>query len=129
MKKLILFFVLFSALSLEIKADNRIDSGLYKVTLRGDVYYYKFHHDSLLTITHGNDTSYAIVKTDTTYKPMHFDMKVMDVQGNYLYTSPCIFEKMGQNKIRLKMSPNFRDRPTSFLPRGSLDMIILVKMD
>ncbi|HEY1047295.1 MAG TPA: hypothetical protein VGF79_12695 [Bacteroidia bacterium] len=129
MKKLVLFFVLISALSIKAKAENRIDSGLYRVTVKGDVYYYRFHHDSLLTITHGKDTSYVIYSTDTTQKPMHFNMKVMDVQGNHLYTSPCIFEMFGPKRIRLKMSPNFRDRPTSFLPRGSQDMIFLVKVE
>lgn len=128
MKRILTALLLMSMVA-GLHAQKRIEPGNYKVNVRGDIYYYHFHKDSLLTIVHGKDTSHAIWSADTTQSPMHFNMKVLGPNGDYLYTTPGIYEMTGKGRMRMRMSADMRTRPTGWLPRGSIDVITLIRIE
>lgn len=115
------------AFSLSAAADSTVLSGLWKSSNKGDVYFYDFGKDSTLKIIHGKDTSLAYYSLDTAVSPMHLNMKMLGYAGEYLYTSPGIFEWIGTGRIRIRMSANMTDRPSGFMPKGNLETYVLVK--
>lgn len=100
--------------------------GKYKLSMKGDMYYYNFTNDSMLSVIHGKDTSWAKYSVDTTQNPMHLDLRFLDDDKNELYLTKAIYEWVGTDKIRFRMSANMIDRPNSFLPKGNLETFLLV---
>lgn len=122
-------FLLFSIFSLvNAYSQSTIDSGTYRYSAKGDEYYYHFNGDSLLTVTHKGDTSQIIFYTDTSKTPNHIDMKILDHEGNYIYTSLGIFESAGRGRYRIRMSSDMINRPKTFMPYGNPEVVILVKL-
>ena len=101
--------------------------GNYKYSDHGDIYRYQFKGDSTLVIIHGKDTSTTTYSIDTAAAPMQIDIQFYDSEGNAAYKSLCIFEWVGRDNIRLRMSANLLDRPKGFLPKGNPETILLVK--
>ena len=88
---------------------------------------YIFSQDSLLSIIHGKDTAFAKYSVDTTQRPMHINMAMLDEVGLASYTAPGIYEWVGTDKIRLRFSNDMMTRPVSFLPKGNEETVMLVK--
>lgn len=131
MKFLLLTLIVLSAGLLPAQdGANRLE-GTWKASVRGDYYYYRFGPDSSMQIIHGTDTTLCRFKQDTTAgrDGIHtMDVYFLDrMDGHVLYMSPSIFEWMSADRIRFRMSENMRDRPVSFLPKGNMDTLILVR--
>src|SRR5690606_28130471 len=117
----ILFFI-----AAHVTGQSNIANGRYELNQKGDIYTYIFSNDSNLLIIHKTDTTFARFSIDTTANPKHINMKFYDKYDTLLYVSVGIYEHFGRKNIRLKMSANLRDRPNSFFPKGSLDIVHLV---
>ena len=128
MRAFLLPLFMLAALSL-FSSDTASLAGTWKVSVRGDYYYYIFNSDSSMKIVHGADTTLAKYRVDTSStNPRHLDVFILDrMSGEVLYASPSIFEWMSPDRIRLRMSSNMKDRPENFMPKGNLDTIILVR--
>jgi hypothetical protein len=119
---------LFSLQAYCFASDSSFLSGTWKASQRGDHYLYIFDKDSNLTIIHGTDTSRAFYSIDTTVNPLHINVRILDRNtSEVLYHSPGIFERIGSDKIRLRLSNNMKDRPSGFLPKGSPDVFLLIR--
>ncbi len=101
-------------------------NGRYRLSMKGDYYTYIFSQDSLLSIMHGKDTIQSKYTVDTTQSPMHINLIMLDEVGLELYTAPGIYEWVGTDKIRLRFSNDMIVRPTSFLPKGNEETVMLV---
>lgn len=108
-------------------AQSQTLNGNYRYSDKGDLYFYKFYNDSNLMIIHGVDTAHVTYHIDTTKNPMQIDLQMYDLEGKPSYVSPCIYEWVGKDKIRMRMSANMIDRPKSFLPKGNPETILLIR--
>jgi hypothetical protein len=112
-----------------MKADSADISGKWKASVRGDYYHFVFGNDSSVMIIHGTDTTNGKYFIDSTKSnPFHLDVHVYDrVSGDFLHTIPSIFEFVGKDRIRLRMSSNLVDRPSGFMPKGNLETLLLIR--
>jgi len=122
-----LIVLLFAIVCSSQIAKAQYFQGNYKYSDHGDIYKYQFKGDSALLIIHGRDTTHTTYHVDTASNPMQLDIQFYDSEGHAAYTSLCIFERVGRDNIRIRMSANLIDRPKGFLPKGNPDTILLVK--
>ena len=123
----VLLFIIALGFTITASAQKPSLNGRYKLSLKGDYYTYIFSKDSMLSIIHGKDTSFAKYSVDTTQGPMHINMAMLDEVGLESYTAPGIYEWVGTDKIRLRFSADLIARPISFLPKGNEETVMLVK--
>ena len=123
----VLLFIIALGFTITASAQKPSLNGRYRLSLKGDYYTYIFSKDSMLSIIHGKDTSFAKYSVDTTQSPMHINMAMLDEVGLESYTAPGIYEWVGTDKIRLRFSADLIARPISFLPKGNEETVMLVK--
>ncbi|MCC6817590.1 MAG: hypothetical protein IT245_01685, partial [Bacteroidia bacterium] len=123
MMKLSLSFVLLLGLTFTVNAQSI--NGRFKVSNKGDISIYNFTGDSSLAIIHGKDTVMATYAIDTALSPMSMDIQYYDSEGKASVRQPCIYEWVGKDKIRLRISENLLDRPKGFMPKGNKETMLL----
>lgn len=123
--KNLLFLVFILAVS--VSSDAQGIQGNFRYSDHGDIYQYQFKGDSSVVIIHKTDTVSATYSTDTSKGPMHIDLQFYDNDGKPTYRTPGIFEWVGKDKIRMRMSADMLKRPVGFLPKGNKETILLIK--
>lgn len=139
MKKQILVVLLFFSFNI-VFSQKTFEK--WSASQQNDSYAFLIFEDSSCLLIKNSDTlignnfvfdtnpSKSKILIDTSVVPHQIDLIVFDPSLNYnLLTYKGIYEKLGNEKMRVRLNFGLGDRPNSFLPLGNKQTLIFIKKD